>query len=100
MAFRIINNKAVRFDIREIKSWYKRELPGLEKRFAADMRIVLFKLVENPYVHTIRYDNIRIAHTANFPYSIHFKIDDTNQRIIILGVVHNSRDSIIIKNRL
>jgi len=34
-----------------------------------------------------------------FPYSIHFYIDKTNNRMVIIGVVHSSRDFDFLKQR-
>ncbi len=99
MAFRLSYFKAVKDDIAEAKKWYRIQLPGLEKRFAKDLKNTVNRLVPNPYAHAIRYEKFRIIHTDIFPYSIHFFIDDTVNRIVIVGIVHDSRDSSFLKTR-
>jgi mRNA-degrading endonuclease RelE of RelBE toxin-antitoxin system len=64
----------------------------LEKRFAAAVKATILHLKERPSVHAIRYKNVRIAHTEVFPYAIHFYIDEPNKTIVIIAILHNSRN--------
>jgi len=82
----------VKIDIKEAKDWYRRQVKGLEKRFAQDIKTAILRIKERPTVHAIRYKNIRVAHPDVFPYAIHFYIDENNQSIVITAIVHNSRD--------
>jgi len=97
MAFRISYINIAKTDVAEIKKWYYNQLPGLEKRFGEDLKNCLKRVKINPYIHAIRYNKFRIAHTDIFPYSIHFYIEEAVKRIVIVGIVHDSRDPIIIK---
>jgi plasmid stabilization system protein ParE len=100
MRFRIKYTDEAKLDIQDAKKWYSSQLKGLEKRFGAELKKCLITLADNPYVHAVRYDeDYRIAHTDVFPYSVHYYIDSATS-FQIVGIVHNSRDSIIIKNRL
>lgn len=95
MAFKVLYFDEVRQDIKDAKSWYRNQLKGLEKRFAEDIKIAISRLKDRPSVHAIRYKNIRIARPDVFPYSIHFYIDDPANSIVIIAMVHNSRNSFI-----
>ena len=99
MTFRLSYFKAAKEDITEAKKWYYNQLPGLEKRFAQDLKNSIKRLTANPYTHAIRYNKFRIAHTDIFPYSIHFFIEENTKHIVIVGIVHDSRDPAIIKHR-
>ena len=44
-----------------------------------------------PFAYSVRYRNVRIAHTEIFPYNIHFYIDEEKSHIVIIGIVHNKR---------
>ena len=92
MPYRLTYFKEAKNDITEAKIWYHSQPKGLEKRFAEDIKKAVVRLKLNPYVHTIRYKKNRVAHPDVFPYSIHFYIDEANKRIVIIGVVHNSRN--------
>lgn len=100
MAFRLSYFKAAKEDVREAKKWYHNQLPGLEKRFAKDMKNSIERLTANPYTHAIRYNKFRIAHADIFPYSIHFFIEENTKRIVIVGIVHDSRDTTFLKHRV
>jgi hypothetical protein len=60
----------------------------------------IIKLQEWPKVYGIRYKNVRIAHPPIFPYSIHFYIDDVENRIVIIAIIHGRRHPDVAKKRL
>ena len=99
MAFRLSYFKAAKDDVKEAKIWYHDQLPGLEKRFAKDLKNTIIRLQLNPYAFALRYEKFRISHTDIFPYSIHFYIDNVANRIVIVGIVHESRDNAFLKVR-
>jgi toxin ParE1/3/4 len=84
-------------DIEEAKMWYHSQLPGLEKRFSKDIKHTAARVSSNPFAYAIRYKKIRIAYASVFPYSIHFYID--NARVVITGIVHNSRNPEFLNQR-
>jgi hypothetical protein len=88
-----------REDISAAKNWYFGQLPGLEVRFAKDVKRAIERLRSTPFSHSIRYKNIRIAHPDVFPYSIHYYIDEDMKRIVIIGVVHSRRDLAFLDER-
>ncbi len=92
MSYRLTYYKEASNDIHDTKIWYHTQQKGLEKRFAEDIKKAITRLKHNPYIYAIRYKNNRVAHPDVFPYSIHFYIDETNRRIVIIGIVHNSRN--------
>lgn len=51
-------------------------------------------------MHTVRYKDVRIAHLDKFPYSIHFYIDEPDQKIIIIAILHNRRNPAIAYKRI
>ncbi|MCD6012081.1 MAG: plasmid stabilization system [Flavipsychrobacter sp.] len=99
MPYKLAYFKEARQDIRDAKEWYYDQLKGLEKRFSDDVKIAITRLKTNPYAHAVRYKKIRIAHPDIFPYSIHYYIDEELTRIVIIGIIHNSRDSGFLNRR-
>ncbi|MBO9572424.1 MAG: type II toxin-antitoxin system RelE/ParE family toxin [Chitinophagaceae bacterium] len=99
MAYKILYFDEARLDIQEAKLWYRTQLKGLERRFAEDIKNAILRLKERPSVHAIRYQNIRIAHPDVFPYSVHFYIDEENKTVVIISIVHNSRDPLFTQER-
>jgi plasmid stabilization system protein ParE len=90
MQYKILRLDAVLQDVKEAKAWYKRQLPGLEKRFAYAVKQAILQLATQPYSYAIRYKNIRIAHPVKFPYNIHFYREETT--IVIVAILFEGRD--------
>jgi hypothetical protein len=86
-------------DIQQAKEWYKKQLVGLEVRFANCIEGAILKILEMPTAYNIRHKNIRIAHPKTFPYNIHFYIEEETKTVIFIGIVFNKRKDAIKINR-
>lgn len=82
----------VSIDIKEAKDWYKNQKPGLEKRFAQQVKKSLLRLQNNPKGYEIRHKDIRTAFTDIFPYAIHFYLNEQTNTIVIIAILHQSRN--------
>ena len=100
MAYRLCYFDEVKFDVKEAKIWYKKQRAGLEKRFAASIKITLSRIKENPFMYAVQYNNIRIARPKIFPYNIYFYVDNMNVNVIIIAIIHNKRDRSVVFKRL
>lgn len=89
----------VKFDIQEAKEWYKNQKLGLEKRFAREVKKSILRVQKNPKAYELKYKNVRSAFTNVFPYSIHFLIDDALNQIVIVAILHQSRNPNIQRDR-
>lgn len=85
MIYSLYYYDAVKTDIIEAKDWYKKQQPGLEKRFAVEVKNCLKRVQNNPLNYEIKYKNVRTAFTSVFPYAIHFYLDDAKQQLIIIA---------------
>lgn len=70
--YKIIYTGTAKKDVKFAKAWYKKQLPGLQKRFANSILNAIERLQINPYAYAVRYKNVRIIHPAIFPFGIHF----------------------------
>jgi hypothetical protein len=84
-------------DIKEIALWYGGKQSNLGNKFINAVKKEVSIIHKNPFLYQIRYDDVRIAFTEAFPYSIHFTIYQTT--IVIKAVYHTSRNSKIWVNR-
>ncbi len=89
-----------KIDIRDSKTWYKNKKNGLEKHFAEVIKTTIINIQQNPFIYALRYRNIRIAYTKTFPYGVHFYINEQKKQIIIIAIIHNSRNPNISTNRI
>ncbi|MGC4129779.1 MAG: hypothetical protein QM564_09535 [Bergeyella sp.] len=78
-------------DVQEAKEWYKEQQDGLEEKFALAVKETIIKVLKMPSAYSVRYKNIRIAHTKIFPYNIHFYIDEENEMVVFTGIIYNRK---------
>ena len=81
----------VSMDLSDARQWYKEQKEGLEEEFSEEIKKALLKIRRYPFGHSIRYRNIRIAHSERFPYNVHFYIDEALSEIVITAIVHQKR---------
>lgn len=91
MPYIVVTTTNARLDIKDAIEWEDKRSPGLAKRFLADLDSKLEKVAKHPYVYQARYENVRCALTEIFQYLIHFIIDEQNNQVLILRILHTSR---------
>ena len=100
MPYQIFYFDEVEIDIKEARSWYKATNKKLEKRFIEAIENTIIQLQAWPKAYAIRYKNVRIAHPPIFPYAIHFYIDEIENTIVIIAIIHGRRHPDKAKKRL
>jgi plasmid stabilization system protein ParE len=88
---------AVEADVAEAAEWYETQRPGLGARFVSTVQSADKLLLANPLHCSVRFSDVRRLNLADFPYGIFFFLDD--DVIVILGVLHNRRDTRAILER-
>jgi len=78
-------------NFKDAKKWYNKQQVGLGKYFAANVKIALNDIKKTPFFR-VYYANIRCLQVPNFPYLIHFSIDETTNIIYILAVINTDRN--------
>lgn len=79
-------------DIVEAFDYYESKKNGLGKRFKAEIKLKLSLIKKSPLTYAMRYNLVRIALTDIFPYSIHFKVDESLKIVNILSILNQSRN--------
>lgn len=83
---RVILSKANE-DIKEIAFHYSSIKNKLAREFLQKLRSDLFTITNNPTICQVRYGSVvRLSHLNKFPYSVHYTIDDSRKRIVVLAV--------------
>lgn len=90
--FRMVILPEAKADIRNASIWYEKKQKGLGKRFIVIIRKCFLLLKTNPNAFQIRYDDIRTIITPKFPFMIHFSINEISKKVIIISVLHTSRN--------
>jgi len=99
MGFTLHYFEVVKLDIIEAKDWYKKQKDGLEKDFAIEVKKCIQNLQRTPLGYEVKYRNVRTAFTKVFPYAVHFYVDEIKKQIVIIAIIHQSRNPALSYNR-
>ena len=88
MSYAFVNRPTVKLDIVEATDYYKSISPTLAKQFLSRVREAKIHIALTPYGFQVKYNQVRTLLLKQFPYHIHYLIDDTQNKIIILAVIH------------
>ena len=77
-------------DILEAATWYEDQQPGLAAQFLDALEYKLAYIQQAPFHYQFRYRNVRTAVLEQFPYSIHYTVEDTT--LWVLAVLHHKQD--------
>lgn len=85
----ILSDEAV-LDIEEAFLWYFEINPVIADKFEKTIFTTLEHIHIYPEYFQTKYRNIRVRFLSKFPYGVHYLYE--NNKIIIVGVFHTSRD--------
>ena len=92
MSYSLILSLKAQEDIIESIDWYNQGRENFGFEFYGRVSEKLALLVESSLHYSIRFKNIRTTLVRRFSYLIYFKINEKQTSIVILGVLHTSRD--------
>ena len=99
MSYSLVNSPAVRLDIINATDYYKKISPELAKQFLFRIREAVAYIVRSPLGFQIKYNQVRTLLLKQFPYHIHYLIDDNKQQIVILAIIHAYKNPTDYSNR-
>jgi len=99
MSYSFVNRPAVRTDIIEATDYYKKINPELAKQFLFRIREAKAYIARSPLGFQIKYTQVRTLLLKQFPYHIHYLIDDAKQVIVILAIIHAYKNPADYSNR-
>ncbi|SHF95939.1 ParE toxin of type II toxin-antitoxin system, parDE [Flavobacterium micromati] len=79
-------------NIQETSEWYEMQSKGLGLRYKTQTKKQIQSLKKNPYLFSIKYNQIRCRKIEKFPFLIHYSIDKEQKIIIVFAVFHTSRN--------
>jgi len=91
MNYQLLISEEAFWDIEDAVKYYS-EIPAenLDNRFLKQLKDGLNKITKKPLHYALKYKQIRIYNLKNFPYQIHFSVEEN--RILVLGVFHGKSD--------
>lgn len=91
MAFSITVEPVALVDIQQGIDYYDAKQVGLGRKFEAALNRHFISLERNPFFE-VRYEQVRCLPVKNYPYMIHFTVNEATQSVIVRGVFHTSID--------
>ena len=99
MIYVFVSSPAVKADIVAATNYYKAIHPKLARQFLLRIREAKTHIANSPFGFQIKYKKVRTIFLKQFPYQIHYIIDETNQVIVILAVIHAYKNPADYTNR-
>ena len=65
-------------DIQKTTEWYNSVNKGLGTKFQKQVISQISKLNRNPYLFSIKYENVRCFLISKFPFLVHYSEDEEN----------------------
>jgi plasmid stabilization system protein ParE len=88
--YKVIILPDAKSDIKEAAVWFNKKQKGLGKRFTTQIREKILFIQQNPKAVATRYKNTKTAVVSDFPFMIHYSIDQSKELVIISAVFHTS----------
>jgi len=87
-------------DLQQAKKWYNEKRENLGEEFKRAVIAEIDYIKGYPENYQRKYKELRQSIVTRFPYAIFYLIDESNERIIIFGVLHTSRNPEVARNRI
>jgi plasmid stabilization system protein ParE len=100
MKYKSVTLPTAKNDIRAAAKWYNQARPGLGKELVERVRQRMSELRSNPLTCQIKYSEVHTALVEQFPYMIHYYVDQQNKTIVVISILHTSQDPNIWHERL
>jgi len=88
MSYTLVNRPSVKSDIIEAVNYYKQINPAIAKQFLYRLGEAKTYLQNTPLGFQVKYNQVRTLLLKQFPYQIHYLIDDNKKQIVILAIIH------------
>lgn len=91
MSFKVETLRSAQKDVLLSAKWYNNQQKGLGKIFLQRVKEAKKVLTANPYFEK-RYKNIRTLPLEQFPFMLHFMLNEKLKKVTIYAVLHTSRN--------
>lgn len=92
--FKVILISLSKEDLQSGKNYYKDINPNLALPFLARIREAKIFISENPLANDIAYRNVRSHLIKQFPYQIHYIINEIDFEVIIIAIEFAKREDL------
>ncbi|MEY4539619.1 MAG: hypothetical protein RLZZ306_1376 [Bacteroidota bacterium] len=86
-------------DIQEATDWYNLQVKGLGSRFQKQVKFQIDSLKNDALIYTNRYSDVRCMLIKDFPFMVHYIVEESVPSIIVFAVIHTSKNPKIWEER-
>ena len=87
-------------DIAQAIDWYNAKQARLGDRFFNNVKKQTAKLATSAFRYAVKYDDIRCMQILNFPYLVHYRINEQTKTVKVEAMFHTSRNPEIWHKRI
>jgi plasmid stabilization system protein ParE len=91
MIYKTVNVPQVDTDLAQIIDYYKQISVKLAKEFISQVRFGIKQISSHPFGFQVKYKNVRTLLIHQFPYHIHYIIDENLKQVVVLAIIHTYR---------
>ena len=88
MSYSVISLPHVKEDLVQAVHYYHGISPALSRQFLFRLREAKSYILLSPLGFQVRYKEVRTLLLKQFPFHIHYVIDDPKKQIVIIAVIH------------
>jgi len=92
MTYQVVLTPPAQNDFMESLKWYSEQQEHLEERFYAAVVETIGLIAENPRLFVERKKSVRVAVVQKFPFLIFYQEEVAKQRVVVLAILHQSRN--------
>lgn len=100
MKYQILLTPDANDDLLSAISWYEAQKKGLSIQFYNEVALAIDIIGSHPHLFAIKRKSIRLMPVKRFPFSIYYKFELRNKRVIVLAILHQSRNPQIWNDRV
>ena len=93
--YRVEIDQDALLDILGVTEWYNNEVPYLGLRFQKQVKQQISSLRTKAKSYGTKYHDVRCMSIKNFPYLVHYVIEDKTTTVKVFAVIHTSRNPLI-----
>jgi len=87
-------------DLNSAVDWYNEQKRNLGIKFQQQVVKQINSLKTNPQGHSTVFTNVRCLVIKQFPFVVHYTVNDSQKMVDIFSVFHTNRDPDILDKRL
>ncbi|MFC0344947.1 type II toxin-antitoxin system RelE/ParE family toxin [Epilithonimonas hispanica] len=97
--YKIVITYLAKVDVKKARDYYKNISANLAKQFLERIKEAKIFITENPNANDIIYQDIRMHLLKQFPYHLHYFLDEERNQIVVIAIEFAKRENLDFSER-